>query len=123
MRSRRRVMSKLSEEDKKEILESMPRRRRNRGKGYKPPKSEEKKELFKPASEWEELGAMAFARFYDLTMKEAIAMISDPNKALYSMIVEMRQFLTKYEDFMVRVRRAEEKGEEWTRLDFLDFRK
>ncbi len=122
MRSRRRVMSKLSEEDKKEILTIMARRRRNRGL-YTSSKSEEKKELFKPASDWEELGVMAFARFYDLTMKEAIAMISDPNKALHSMIAEMRQSLTRYEDFMVRVRRAEEKGEEWTRLDFLDFRK
>ena len=100
----------------------MPRRRRNR-RLHNPPELEEKKELFTPSSDWEELGVMAFARFYDLTMKEAIAMIRDPNKALYSMIAEMGQSLTKYEDFMVRVRRAEEKGEEWTRLDFLDFRR
>ncbi len=100
----------------------MPRRRQNRGL-YKPPKSEEKKELFAPFSEWEELGVMAFARFYDLTMEEVTAIINHPNKTFYSMRKEMKKSLTKYEDFMVRVKRSEEKGEEWTRLDFLDFRK
>jgi hypothetical protein len=72
-------------------------------------------------SDWEEIGMLSFSRFYDLTMEETIAMINNPNETLYGMVEEIKQSMLRYENFMVKVRRIEEEGEEWTRLDFLDF--
>jgi hypothetical protein len=72
-------------------------------------------------SDGEEIGMLSFSRFYDLTMEETIAMINNPNETLYGMVEEIKQSMLRYENFMVKVRRIEEEGEEWTRLDFLDF--
>jgi len=72
-------------------------------------------------SEWEKLGILSFARYYDLTMDEAITMINSPNNTFYEMMVEMEQAMMRYENFMVKIRKAEEEELEWTRLDFLDF--
>lgn len=72
-------------------------------------------------SDWEELGLLSFARFFDLTMEETISMINRPNETFYNMMEEMRQSMLRYENFMTKVRRVDEDGEEWTRLDILDF--
>lgn len=69
---------------------------------------------------WEEMGMLAFARFYDLTMEETITMINKPNDTLHEMTEEMKQSMMRYEDFMVKVKRADEEGVVWTRSDILD---
>ena len=72
-------------------------------------------------SVWEEIGLLAFARFYNLTMAETLTMINNPNEAFFAMMEEMKQSMLRYENFMVRVQQAEDGDEEWTRLNFLDF--
>jgi len=72
-------------------------------------------------SEWEKIGLLSFARFYDLTMDETIVMINNPNETLHGMMEEMKQSMMRYEEFMVKVRRADEEQIVWTRSDILDF--
>ncbi len=78
---------------------------------------------FVKVNNWEEMGMLAFARFYDLTMQETIAMINNPNETLSGMMEEMKQSMIRYENFMTKVRIADEDEQVWTRLDFLDFGK
>jgi len=75
----------------------------------------------KTVSVWEEIGLLSFARFYDLTMEEAIVMINNPNDTLLEMLSEMKQSMMRCENFMVKVRHSDETGEKLTRFDFLDF--
>jgi len=72
-------------------------------------------------SDWEYLGILSFARYYDITTEEALTMINNPNETFYDMMEEMKQSMLRYENFMVKIRRVEEEGESWSRLDFLDF--
>lgn len=72
-------------------------------------------------SEWEKLGMLSFARFYNLTMEETIAMINSPNDTFYEMMAEIMQAMMRVEYFMVKVRKCNENKRDWSRLDFLDF--
>lgn len=80
-----------------------------------------KKKAIKDLEEiWMELGLKSFARFYGLSMDEVIKMAENPNGVFFEMLGEMSSSLNNYENFMVKVRRMEDKGEELTRADILD---
>ena len=68
---------------------------------------------------WVEIGIKSFARFFDLNIEEVYKMAEDPNNIFLEMMGEISNSLNCYEDFMVKVRRMEDK-EELTRADILD---
>ena len=80
----------------------------------------QKKVINKFDEEWIEIGIKSFARFFDLTIDEVYKIASVPNGVFVSMLEEINFSLSRYEDFMVKIKRMEERGEELTRLDILD---
>lgn len=58
------------------------------------------------ASEWEKLGILSFARFYNLTMEETIFMINNPNDTLCEMMTNITQSMIRWENFMVKVKKV-----------------
>ncbi len=68
---------------------------------------------------WIELGIKSFSRFFDLSLKEVEKIASQPNDIFCDMIEEMNSSLSEYENFMVKIKKMEDK-EELTRLDILD---
>lgn len=71
--------------------------------------------------ELQKLGVLSFARFYDLTIEEAVSIINSPNDTFYEMMTEITQSMMRVEHFMVKIKKCDEDKEDWTRLDFLDF--
>ncbi len=69
---------------------------------------------------WIEIGIKSFARFFDLTIEEVYKMVQDPNGVFLEMLNEINISLNNYEDFMVKIKRMDEKKEELSRLDLLD---
>lgn len=66
------------------------------------------------------LGVRSFARFYDLTIEEVDQLLNAPNEVFFEMVGEMEQFLSRYENFMAKVRRCPDKKEGLSRLEILD---
>ena len=69
---------------------------------------------------WIEIGRRSFARFFNMSIGDVDKMAENSNGVFLEMLLEIKMSLSQYEDFMVKIKRVENRKEKITRLDLLD---